>query len=243
LTSNVEIFVVTTIIRVLQRVHPGLNGQVQPTGVHSTLPNMPEQTRILIVEDHPLFRDALLGLLRSLDAVPTLYTASTLNEARTILSRTFEIDIVICDWRLPDGDGLDFLGSLGKTDPTIARVLISGTDDPRLATLCMDAGLMGYFPKSLEPSTLKSILEKLIEGDTWFPARSNQLRMLSIRQTQILDGIAAGKTNKHLARDLGITERTVKHHLTAVFERLGTTRRAEAVSRAVEQGLIQLPRH
>jgi DNA-binding NarL/FixJ family response regulator len=61
---------------------------------------------------------------------------------------------------------------------------------------------------------------------------------LTPRQTQILIGIAAGKTNKHLARELGITERTVKHHLTAVFDRLGTSRRSEAVSLAMSQGLL-----
>lgn len=204
---------------------------------------MPERTCILVVEDHPLFREALVGLLRGLDPPPELLTATSVADAQAHLGRQAEIDIVISDWRLPDGDGLAFLQKVGKADPTIARVLISGTDDPRLATLCIEAGLMGYFPKSLEPTMLKSILEKLIAGESWFPARGTAARMLSARQTAIIEGIAAGKTNKHLARDLGITERTVKHHLTAVFERLGTTRRAEAVSRAVEQGLIQLPRH
>ncbi len=208
-----------------------------------TCPTMPEKTTILVVEDHPLYRDGLVDVLRRVESEPVLRTANNAAEARNVLASNLSIDIVISDWRLPDADGLELLREIGKIDPTIARMLMSGTDDPRLATLCVEAGLMGYFPKSLEPAMLVKIIQGLIDGDPWFPANERNSRMLSARQTQILEGIAAGKTNKHLARDLGITERTVKHHLTAVFERLGTTRRAETVSRAVEQGLIQLPRH
>ena len=116
---------------------------------------------------------------------------------------------------------------------------MSGTDDPRLPLLCIDEGLAAYLPKSLEPNETIAIITRLLDGETWFPSTKTDARMLTPRQTEILIGIAHGKTNKHLARDLGIAERTVKHHLTVVFERLGTTRRAEAVTRAVEVGLIQ----
>jgi DNA-binding NarL/FixJ family response regulator len=204
---------------------------------------MPEKTAALIVEDHPLYRDGLIDLLTRSRMLDTVRTANSALQARALLEAGADFDIILSDWRLPDGDGLAFLKSVSQTNPTIARVLMSGTDDPRLPLLCMDEGLAAYLPKSLEPSETVAVIARLLEGETWFPSTKTDARMLTPRQTEILIGIAAGKTNKHLARELGISERTVKHHLTAVFERLGTTRRAEAVSRCVEQGLIQLPRH
>ena len=81
-----------------------------------------------------------------------------------------------------------------------------------------------------------------LNGESWFPSGKSRRAHVVATADRDSGGIAGGLTNKHLARNLGITERTVKHHLTAIFDRLGTTRRAEAVSRAVEQGLIRLPR-
>jgi two-component system, NarL family, nitrate/nitrite response regulator NarL len=197
---------------------------------------------MLVVEDHPLYREGLVDLLARSQLLETIRTTNSAAQARSLLDAGADFDIILSDWRLPDSDGLAFLKSVEKTNPTIARVLMSGTDDPRLPVLCMEDGLSAYLPKSLEPNEMISVIARLLDGETWFPSSKTDSRMLSPRQTEILVGIAAGKTNKHLAREIGITERTVKHHLTAVFERLGTTRRAEAVSRAVEQGLIRLPR-
>jgi two-component system, NarL family, nitrate/nitrite response regulator NarL len=197
---------------------------------------------MLVVEDHPLYREGLVDLLARSQLLDTIRTTNSAAQARSLLDAGADFDIILSDWRLPDSDGLAFLKSVEKTNPTIARVLMSGTDDPRLPVLCMEDGLSAYLPKSLEPNEMISVIARLLDGETWFPSSKTDARMLTPRQTEILVGIAAGKTNKHLAREIGITERTVKHHLTAVFERLGTTRRAEAVSRAVEQGLIRLPR-
>jgi two-component system, NarL family, nitrate/nitrite response regulator NarL len=201
---------------------------------------MPERTSILVVEDHPLYRDGLIDLLTRSQMLDSIRTANSAAQARALLDAGVDFDIILSDWRLPDGDGLTFLKSVAKSNPTIARVLMSGTDDPRLPLLCMEEGLAAYLPKSLEPTDTVSVIALLLEGETWFPRTKTDTRMLTPRQTEILVGIAAGKTNKHLARELGITERTVKHHLTAVFERLGTTRRAEAVSRAVNEGFIHI---
>jgi two-component system, NarL family, nitrate/nitrite response regulator NarL len=201
---------------------------------------MPERTSILVVEDHPLYRDGLIDLLTRSHLFDAIRTANSAAQARALLDAGADFDIMLSDWRLPDGDGLAFLQSVAKSNPTIARVLMSGTDDPRLPLLCMEEGLAAYLPKSLEPNETVAVITRLLEGETWFPSTKTDARMLTPRQTEILTGIAAGKTNKHLARELGITERTVKHHLTAVFERLGTTRRAEAVSRAVNEGLIHV---
>lgn len=203
---------------------------------------MNQGTALLIVEDHPLYREGLLEAISRAMVVGEIRSATSIAAGMAMLNGHDDIDLVLPDWRLPDGDGLDFLRSVALRHPTVGRALMSGTDDPRLPALCAAEGILGFLPKSLEPSDTILVLHRLLNGETWFPAGKADERMLSPRQTEILEGIAGGLTNKHLARNLGITERTVKHHLTAIFDRLGTTRRAEAVSRAVEQGLIRLPR-
>lgn len=203
---------------------------------------MTERTKLLLIDDHPLYRNGLHDAVVRTRLIDEIRTANSCAEAQRFLDGRSDFDLIICDWRLPDGNGLEFLRMLAKTHSTTARVLMSGTDDPRLPERCIEDGLMGFLPKSLDASEIANVLTRLLAGESWFPARGANPRMLSVRQTQILEGIAEGKTNKHLARELGITERTVKHHLTAIFERLGTTRRAEAVSCAAEQGLIRLQR-
>lgn len=200
---------------------------------------MTERTRLLIVDDHPLYRNGFQDAIARTQLIDEIRTANTCAEALRQLESGIDFDLLICDWRLPDGDGLEFLRTVAQEHPTTARVLMSGTDDPRLPERCIEESLMGFLPKSLDASEIAGVMTRLLSGENWFPARGATPHMLSVRQTQILEGIAEGKTNKHLARELGISERTVKHHLTAIFERLGTTRRAEAVSCAVEQGLIR----
>ena len=203
---------------------------------------MTTRTTLLVVEDHPLYRHGLMDVLARSGVADDIRSATSAAAALSILASGDEEGMALCDWRLPDADGLQFLRDVARSHPTVARVLMSGTDDPRLPALCQEEGILGFVPKSLEPAETIAVLKRLLNGESWFPSGKADERMLSPRQTEILEGIAGGLTNKHLARNLGITERTVKHHLTAIFDRLGTTRRAEAVSRAVEQGLIRLPR-
>ena len=200
------------------------------------------RTSLLIVEDHPLYRQGLIDLLHRSTLFDEVRCVNSGAAALASLGDGCDFDMILADWRLPDMDGLALLESVAERHPTIARVLMSGTDDPRLPALCARQGLMGFLPKSLEPIEMLALIARLLTGESWFPSGKADARMLSPRQTAVLEGIAAGLTNKHLARNLGITERTVKHHLTAIFARLGTTRRAEAVSRAVSEGLISLPR-
>lgn len=200
------------------------------------------RTSLLVVEDHPLYRHGLIGLLQGAATFDELRGVNSGAAALALLGTGADFDMILADWRLPDMDGLALLRCVAEKHPTIARVLMSGTDDPRLPALCAQEGMMGFLPKSLEPTDMLAVIARLLNGETWLPSGKADPRMLSPRQTAVLEGVAAGLTNKHLARNLGITERTVKHHLAEIFSRLGTTRRAEAVSRAVSEGLIQLPR-
>lgn len=202
---------------------------------------MNPRARILVVEDHPLYREGLLQVLaRMADDVACVPVGSP-REALDQLKLGHDFDVVLSDWRLPQMDGIALLAEIGRTHPTIARVLYSGTDDPHLAAEAQRAGLMGYLPKTLTADQLVAAVEQILLGEPWFPQNRPVSAVLTNRQTTILEQVAYGHGNKQIARTLGITERTVKFHLTLIFDRLGTSSRTEAVTRAAVQGLIRLP--
>ncbi len=197
---------------------------------------------LLIVDDHPLFRDGLMQLLGRLFAGMRIGCAST--SAETIEAvREGAYDIVLADWKLADGNGLELLMRVAKIDPTIARVLCSGADDYHLTSQARAAGLMGFLPKALAPQEMGQALAQIFSGQPWFPTPTVPETRLTPRQLSILQMAAGGAANKEIARAFDITERTVKFHLAGIFERLGTNKRTEAVTRAVHLGLIALPTH
>lgn len=198
--------------------------------------------RALIVEDHPLYRDGLLALLQR--AAPQLQcrAADSAEAALQQLRVHADIDLVLCDLRLPGAmDGLALLARVGAEFPTAARVLVSGSDDPHLPAQARRAGLMGYLPKRLDPAAWVQALSRILAGDPWFPAGAAAEPGPTERQAVILQRLAAGCGNKEIARELGITERTVKYHLAEIYGRLGAANRAEAVARAGARGWIRLP--
>jgi DNA-binding NarL/FixJ family response regulator len=195
---------------------------------------------LLIVDDHPLFTDGLVQLLARSHPDMRVGCASSSNEALQML-RMRGYDIVLADWKLADGNGLALLAQVAQIDPTVVRLLCSGADEHHLAQQARTAGLMGFLPKALSPREFGAALNQVIAGQPWFPSPSMPSVRLTQRQLSILQLAASGAPNKTIARNLDITERTVKFHLAAAFVRLGTKKRTEAVTRAVQLGMIALP--
>jgi DNA-binding NarL/FixJ family response regulator len=196
--------------------------------------------RVLIVEDHPLYRDGLLALLQRRAPLLQCRVADSADAALLQMRAHLDIDLVLSDLRLPGAmDGLALLARVGHEFPTAARVLVSGSDDPHLPEQAQRAGLMGYLPKSLEPHLWVHALARILAGDPWFPAMPVGEAGPTERQVVILQRLAAGCGNKEIARELGITERTVKYHLGEVYGRLSAANRAEAVARASARGWIR----
>jgi DNA-binding NarL/FixJ family response regulator len=198
---------------------------------------------VLIVEDHPLYSDGVISTLARHSPQLRCRVAGDAMQALQQLQRQGGIDLLLVDQHLPgEMDGLALLERVGELYPTAARVLTSGHDDPRLGQQARRLGAMGFLPKSLAPAAWMAALNSVLDGEPWFPvAAAPGSAGLTPRQVRILERVAAGQTNKHIARDLGVTERTVKYHLAEVFARLGAGSRAEAVARAGAQGWIALP--
>lgn len=195
----------------------------------------------LVVDDHPLIRDGLVATLERAGLRLHCDGAADIARARRALAGTTRYDLVLADQRLPDGDGLTLLSEAAVAHPRTAGVLLSGADDARLAQQARQAGLAGYLSKSLEPGQMVAAIERVLAGGTWFPDRPRAaVQGFTERQLDVLQRVCAGQPSKAIALELGVGERTVKDHLTAIYVRLGASNRAEAVAKASALGLVRI---
>lgn len=191
---------------------------------------------VLLLDDHPLFREGLLLALRQ--SVPGLFVqaVASLDQARRALRDAPDrFDVVVLDYRLPGDNGLQCAARLRVDFPEVAYALMSGTDDDALAERARLAGMAAYFPKSLEVARLIEGLRRLACGEIYFPQGARPAiatvgPALTVRQQEIVRLAACGASNKEIAQALGITPHTVKNHMAQIFEKLGASNRAQAVS-------------
>ena len=203
-------------------------------------------TTVLIADDHPLFRRALAQTVREQVADAEVLEAGTLDEAAARLRQSGEVDLVLLDLHMPGSRGLMGLAALRAELPAVAMVMISAHDDPRTVARALDCGAMGFIPKSASPEQLGDALTAVLDCRDYLPeglrreiealGRSGgvddgvtrRLASLSQQQHRVLALVAEGRLNKQIADVLGIQERTVKAHLTVIFERLGVRNRTQA---------------
>lgn len=211
---------------------------------------------ILLVDDHPLFGVGLMHALMQTDSGVSVRTALTLADGLTAAAR-YEPDIVLIDYRLGSGaaeNGLTGLFHFGVRHPLVARVLISGDEDPGLVTQARAAGASGFLGKSLSLPALLVALRQIADGGAVFDARKLPVEggavhlefaaegartgELTARQLEVLQFVAKGEPNKRIALELGIAERTVKLHITGLLDALGARNRTHLLVRARETGLL-----
>lgn len=204
--------------------------------------------KLLIVDDHALFRDGV-GLLVRLDFPQVqLLHAGSLAEALEALERHPDTRLVLLDLALPDASGLDGLARLRAAAEEIPCVVLSAEESPMVVLAALDAGAAGFIPKTTRSETMLPALRTLLAGGVYLPpcvtagapqadaARAPSLG-LSDRQMEVLRLLVKGKSNKHICRDLSLSESTVKTHLAAIFRRLEVNSRTQAVVAAARMGL------
>ena len=215
-------------------------------------------TKILIVDDHPLYREGVMNALRGQPLRALVLGASFAGEALRILDDDPTVDLVLVDLRLGKEDGLEGLKQIGARHPPIARMLISGHESPGIVRAAMGAGAQGFLSKSLSIGQVVKAINAVLEGGVSWPALSHTVPTaesdaasrpvspvpaaishgLTLRQLEVLGLLGRGNSNAEIAKDLGISERTAKAHLKAIFNALGVDTRVKAVIRAQELGLL-----
>ena len=209
--------------------------------------------RILIIDDHPLFREGLKFLLQSLDSGIVLDYAGDCGEAFSRLNE-HSYDLILLDLKLPDKNGLDALAEMREIHALTPVVVLSGEDTPRIVRTAIDGGAMGFIPKSSTPEILIQALRLVLAGGIYLPPRilaqeptedglsprepkNGVLQSLTRRQTDVLRCVIRGEPNKVIARELSMSEGTIKAHLSAVLKILGARNRTEAVFIAARLGM------
>ncbi len=200
-------------------------------------------TRILIADDHPLFRLALAQAVRSVVDDVTVDEAGGFDAARRALQERPDTDLVLLDLHMPGSHGLMGLLALRSEFPTVAVVMISANDDPRVMHRALVYGAAGFIPKRTGLDDLAGTLRAILACEPtdalpWVSADdagqaddrelATRLGSLSPQQLRVLGLVAEGLLNKQIADRLDIQERTVKAHMSAVFERLGVRTRTQA---------------
>ncbi|MBE0615820.1 MAG: response regulator transcription factor [Burkholderiales bacterium] len=211
---------------------------------------------ILLIDDHPLLRGGMRYLLRSLDADLEMDEASDGAHALNLVAAR-PYDLVLLDLKMPGLNGMDALAALRTAIPGTPLVVLSAEEDPRVVRAAIDAGAMGFIPKSSTPEVLIQALRLVLAQGVYLPSAvldaahpvsasvssSDQnpgkgaLPGLTPRQMDVLHCIIKGKPNKVIARELDVSEGTVKAHLSAVFLALDVHNRTEAVYAAAKLGL------
>lgn len=211
--------------------------------------------KILTLDDHALFRAGLRMLLAGMDPGVQVLEAATVAEAQALLERHPDVALCLLDLGLEGEQGLDVLVRLKAAAPDVAAVVVSAANDAATIYACLDAGAMSFVPKSMPPEFLALALKKVLAGEIHLPpevlhlaprgahgangANGAQLpAALSPRQFDALRGLARGLPTKSIARELGISEYTVKEYIGTLFRALGVHNRTEAVIVATRLGLL-----
>jgi len=217
-----------------------------PLSVPERMPAQPPTrfTTAMIIDDHPLFCDALSIVLKMVAGIGTVETAETLQAALEQLSDGRVPDVILLDLNLPDVNGLDGLMRLRARVPRLPIIVVSSMSDNRMIAATLQAGASGFVPKHSQRDVFQQAFSAIESGRVYTPqsyiapgvqSREHEddavLRLSSLtpQQARILRLICDGKLNKQIAFDLSIAETTVKAHVTAIMRKLGVQSRTQAV--------------
>ena len=204
--------------------------------------------KILILDDHALFREGLCHVLQELDEQVHVLEASDYDRAMQLVSENPDLDLVLLDLNLPGKDGFTALDSFTRQYPAMPVVILSASNQRGDIQRALDAGAMGYIPKESTSSVMLSALKLILTGGIYLPpnmVQSSQLETsghennsfnLTQRQLEVLAMLVQGCSNKEIAAQMQLAEATVKMHVTSILRSLGVRNRTQAAMVAEKLG-------
>lgn len=211
-----------------------------------------QKLNILIADDHPLFREALTYIVEasfsSLKGNPEVIIHQTVDYDATLdLLASQTIDWLFLDLNMPGSNGLSGLTSVSQQFPDLSIIVISANESKEIIQSCFTHNIQGYITKSMQPSDIEKAIHTILAGERFSPLQHDDisndqnlsgLELLTTAQLNILTHIGIGKLNKQIAIDLGITEATVKAHITQIYKKLHVNNRTQAALIAQQAQLV-----
>lgn len=204
---------------------------------------MGDNARIIVADDHPLFREALQQALAPTMPGVHFVEAESFESLQVAVESCEDADLVLLDLEMPGAQGFSVLTWLRTQHPALPVVLVSATSDAGIMRRAVDLGAAGFIPKSSPVDTISEAIATVLEGEIWLPESAlalddaqlsedkelaRKVASLTPQQFRVLDMLADGLLNKQIAAELEVSEATVKAHVTAIFRKLGVRSRTQA---------------
>jgi two-component system, NarL family, nitrate/nitrite response regulator NarL len=215
--------------------------------------------KLLVIDDHPLVQAGIVAALGTLGEDTHVLAAHDGEEGVTLAAANPDLDLVVLDLALPGMSGFGLISRLHERSPSLPVVVLSALEEPENIRLAISAGAMGFVPKSAAPHVLIDALKDVLEGNISIPGSLHchddglfeeegqadaaapslpDIGQLTVRQLEVLSGVCQGKTNRQIATELELSEKTVKAHVTSIFKVLGVVNRTQAVLVARRLGML-----
>lgn len=213
---------------------------------------MPDRTSVLVVDDHPVVRQ---GLRAFLELQPDLEVVGEAADGNRAVVRAAELqpDVVLLDLVMPGGDGISAISGIRSASPSTRVLVLTSFDDEGSVLPAIQAGAAGYLVKDVPPDELAAAIRAVARGQSSLhPAAASRLvhayserphgrpERLTARELEVLRLLARGQANKQIARQLSVSEKTVKTHVSSILAKLGVTDRTQAALYALKAGLADL---
>src|SRR5246500_3247297 len=198
-------------------------------------------THLVIADDHPLFRDALRQAVASVVATAVIDEAGSFEDLTALLEQGSHVDLILLDLSMPGISGFSGLIYLRAQYPAIPVVIVSASDDGATIRRSLDFGASGFIPKRFGVETLRDAIVKVMDGNIWVPPDTDlsqatdpemtrlrdRLVTLTPQQVRVLMMLSEGLLNKQIAYELGVSEATIKAHVSAILQKLGVESRTQ----------------
>lgn len=198
-------------------------------------------TRIIIADDHPLFRNALCQAVRQVVPEAHILECDSIASLEGLLKEQVDVDLILLDLRMPGANGFSGLVLIRREYPDIPVVVISASDEPLIMQRAIEYGASGFIPKASDLSQIATALQSVMNGSLWLPTPVTQnasleehefaqrLKTLTPQQLRVFMMLTKGLLNKQIAGEVNVSEATVRTHMTAIFRKLGVRNRTQAV--------------
>jgi DNA-binding NarL/FixJ family response regulator len=204
------------------------------------LSDNPHMPTILVADDHPLFREALRNAVSRALPAAAIREADSVDGLYALIEREPDADLLLLDLNMPGAHGFSALVHLRAHFPQLPVMVVSAREEPLVMRRALDHGAVGFLPKS---ATLGKAIDAVLAGDRWAPASAlkapaagaeehdaaQRVRDLTQQQFRVLQMLGDGLLNKQIAYELGVSEATIKAHMTAILRKLGASNRTQAV--------------